>query len=199
MVNLRFSLSCLLGLLATLSASAADSGAPFPHALINGDLVRVEIYQQPDLTVSGRIDPNGRLRMPLIDDVRLAGLTVTEAQELIARAYREGEFLRQPHVSVRLESPAPREVLISGQIRNPGSYPLPAESTMTLLDLVARAGGLTELARGGEVSRTRVGRNGEKFTEKFDVASLTRGKGDTRSPALILQPGDIVFVPERIF
>lgn len=190
----------LAPLLPVLVFATTEPSAPSsPHALINGDLVRVEIYQQPDLTVSGRIDPSGRLRMPLVGDVQLSGLTVPEAQELIARAYRDGEFLRHPHVSVRLESPAPREVLISGQVRSPGAYPLPAESTMTLLDLVARAGGLTEIARGGDVSRTRVGPNGQKIVEKFDVASLTRGKGDTRSPTLVLQPGDIVFVPERIF
>lgn len=200
MVTLRK--SPLLFVALVLLAGRLFGTEPMPAVsfpLISGDLVRVDVYQQPDLSVAGRIDPTGCFRMPLVGDIRLSGLTVAEAQDLIARALRDGEFLRHPHVSLRLENPAPREVLISGQVRNPGSYPLPAEAKMTLLDLVARAGGLTEIARGGEVTRTRTRPDGEKFTEKFDVASLTRGKGDAKSPALILQPGDIVFVPERIF
>jgi len=193
------------GLVCTLVTPARPSPAPAPLApppaayrLAPADAVRIEVYLEPDLTTEGRIDESGEVRLPLVGAVRLAGLTIPEAQAGIERALAEGEFLRKAHVTVRIITYAQREVMISGQVRAPGSYALPAEGGMSLIDLIARAGGLTELARG-TATITRTDETGAKRTQTFDAADLLRGKGDAKGPALLLRSGDIIFVPERIF
>jgi polysaccharide export outer membrane protein len=160
--------------------------------------VRIEVFQEADLTTEARLDENGAVRIPLLEAVRLAGLTIPDAQAVIEKALADAELIRRAHVTVRIMAYAPREVMITGQVRAPGSYPLPAEGGMTLIDLISRAGGLTELARGS-ATRTRIEASGEKHTLTIDAASLLRGKGNAKSPDLVLQAGDIVFVPERIF
>lgn len=195
--------TCWLTVVLATSCLANPSSTATPassaYQLAKGDVVRVEVFQEPELTTASRLDADGRFRMPLLGNITLAGKSVTEAQELIATALRDGEFIRSAHVTVRVDAYALREVLISGQVRSPGSYPLPAEAGMSVVELVAKAGGLTDLARGTGVTITRILPSGEKQVNTVDLAALIRGKGDTKSPSLQLEPGDLVFVPERIF
>jgi len=85
-------------------------------------------------------------------------------------------------------------------VRNPGRYPLPIESTMTVVDLVTKAGGLTDIARGTAVTITHITADGKKITTTVDVDSIVKGKTQAKADdtTIQLQPGDIVYVPERI-
>ena len=91
-----------------------------------------------------------------------------------------------------------REVSISGQIRNPGRYQLPAESTYTLVDLVTKAGGFTDIGKGTAVTVTRIMPDGTRKVFTIDVDSIIKGKKDNKSEDLLLQAGDNVYVPERL-
>jgi len=178
-----------------------DGKKNYIHRLQLADRLRIAVYQEDDLTTQTRIDAHGRINLPLIGEVAVGGLTVNEAQEIIQRSYRDGRFLRNPQVTVNVEEYAPREVSIQGQIRNPGRYTLPIESTFTVVELVTKAGGITDIGKGTAVSITRLNPDGSQKTFTVDVESLIRGKkgqGKNEDNILLLEPGDIVYIPERL-
>lgn len=186
-------------LLAQPKPQVSVSKKNYIHTLGLADRVRIAIYQEDDLTVVVRIDARGRINLPLVGEVTIGGMTVVAAQDLIQKSYRDGRFLRNPQVSLSVEEYAPREVSIQGQIRNPGRYTLPIESTLTVVELVTKAGGITDIGKGTQVSITRVLADGTKEVFTIDVDNVIRGKkGDKIDDnTLLLQPGDIVYVPER--
>ena len=147
-----------------------------------------------------RVDAKGKVNLPLVGEVTVGGLSLSEAQKAVEAAYREGRYLRNPQVTINIESYAAREVSIQGQVRSPGRYPLPIETSMTVLELVSRAGGFSDTAKGTAVNITRVSPDGKKQVFTIDVDSLLRGKdrANLNDNSLMLEPGDIVFVPERI-
>jgi polysaccharide export outer membrane protein len=184
-----------------LHADPADTTGKIPsYTLTATDRLRIAVYQEDDLSSIVRIDAKGEVNLLLVGEVKIAGLTVREAQKTIEDAYRAGRFLRDPQVIITVEEYAPREVSIGGQVRNPGRYPLPIESTMTVVDLVTKAGGLTDIAKGGSVTITHITPDGKKITTTVDVDSIIKGKAQAKADdtTLQLQPGDIVYVPERI-
>ncbi len=170
------------------------------HTLGLADRVRIVVYQEEDLTSLTRIDARGRVNLPLIGEIGIGGLTVIEAQAVIENAYKDGRFLRNPQVNVSVEEYAPREVSISGRIRNAGRFTLPIESTLTVVELIMKAGGIDDIGKGSAVSVTRILPDGTKKVFVVDVDSIIKGKKDTKidDTTLLLQPGDIVYVPERL-
>lgn len=190
------------GLRAQAQESASDipvSKKNFIYRLSLGDRIRVAVFQEDDLSAIPRINAQGMVTLPLIGDVRVSGLTVSEAQSHIERAFRDGRFLRSPQVNITVEEYAPREVSILGQVRNPGKYALPVESTLTVVELVTRAGGFTDIGKGTEVRVTRIGPDGQETNFTVDVESVIRGRGKSRveDNSMLLEAGDIVYVPER--
>ncbi len=170
------------------------------YVLTNTDRVLVTVYGEDDLSKIVRIDSQGRVNLPLVGHVAISGLSVANAQTAIERAYQEGRFLRSPRVYISVEEYASREVSIQGQVRAPGRYPLPIESSMTILELVTRSGGFTDTAKGGAVRITRIRPDGTKENFEVDVDSLIKGKrgANVQDNSLVLMPGDIIFVPERL-
>ena len=202
--RLRCPLTAIVALWAGQPALRAEppgtEGKIPSYTLTATDRLRIAVYQEDDLSSIVRIDAKGEVNLLLVGEVKIAGLTVNEAQKVIENAYRDGRFLRNPQVIITVEEYAPREVSIGGQVRNPGRYPLPIESTMTVIDLVTKAGGLTDVARGGAVTITHITPEGKKITTTVDVDSIVKGRAQAKpnDTSLQLQPGDIVYVPERI-
>lgn len=191
--------------LCSLLVHAADTKPPADQSVLAykitiTDLLRVDIYQEEDLRTIARVDSKGHINLPLISEVVVAGLSVTEAQKAVEDAYRNGRYLRTPQVTINVEAYASREVSIQGQVRAPGRYPLPIETSMTVLELVTRAGGFTDTAKGTAVNVTRISLDGKKKVFTIDVDSLLKGKdrANIKDNSLMLEPGDIVFVPERL-
>ncbi len=199
----RLSLLLLLAalLLGAVSASAQSADKKnYVHTLALADRVRVAVYQEEDLTTVTRIDARGKVNLPLIGEIAIGGLTIVDAQTAVENAYKDGRFLRNPQVTVSVEEYAPREVSIQGRIRNPGRYTLPIESTYTVVELVTKAGGIDDIGKGSAVSVTRIMADGTKKVFTVDVDSVIKGKKDAKveDTTLLLQPGDIVYVPERL-
>ncbi len=170
------------------------------YVLTNTDRISITIYQEEDLSRIARIDSQGRINLPLVGEVAISGLKVADAQAAIERAYQEGRYLRSPRVTITVEEYASREVSIQGQVRSPGRYPLPIESSMSILELVTRAGGFTDTAKGTSVRVTRILPDGSKKNFEVDVESLIKGRrgANVQDSSLVLEPGDIIFVPERL-
>ena len=205
---LRALLAVLL-LAFVLGARAETESAPRPasgttasaaYVLTNTDQINVTIFGEPELSKIARIDSQGRINLPLVGEVAVAGLKVGDAQSAIEKAYQDGRYLRAPRVTITVEEYAPREVSIQGQVRSPGRYPLPIEASMTILELVTRSGGFTDTAKGTAVRITRILPDGTKKNFEIDVESLIKGRraANVQDNSLVLEPGDIVFVPERL-
>lgn len=188
----------LPGVRAQPNAAATAGKKNYIHTLTLADRLRIAVYQEEDLTTLTRIDARGRINLPLIGEIAIGGMTIVEAQTAIENAYKDGRFLRNPQVTINVEEYALREVSISGQIRSPGRYQLPAESTYTVVELVTKAGGITDIGKGSAVTVTRVLPDGTRKVFTIDVDSIIKGKKDGQSEDLLLQTGDNVYVPERL-
>lgn len=181
------------------NATKADSKKNYVHTLTLADRLRIAVYQEDDLTTLTRVDARGRVNLPLLGEIAIGGMTVTEAQTAVENAYKEGRFLRNPQVTINVEDYAVREVSVSGQVRNPGRYQLPNESTYTLAELVTKAGGISDIGKGSAVTVTRILPDGTKKVFTIDVDSIIKGKkGANADDTFLLQAGDNVYVPERL-
>jgi len=179
--------------------TGADQIKHYTHTLTLADRLRISVYQEDDLTTLARLDAGGHVNLPLLGEITVGGLTVSEAQLVIKNAYIAGRFLRNPQVTISVEEYAIREVSVSGQIRSPGRYQLPNESTYTLAELITKAGGISDVGKGSAVSVTRILPDGSKKVFTVDVDSIIKGKaGSKADDNFLLQTGDNVYVPERL-
>ena len=171
------------------------------YRITRGDRVSVSVHGEADLTGGGkRVEAIGTINLSLIGEIRLVGLTIAEAQEAIAKAYRDGRFLRNPQVSVTVDEYAPRNVILSGKINTPGRQEIPPDTEMTIINMISKAGGFGETAKGTAVKVTRTLPDGSSRTFTLDVESAMKGraKSDSGDAAFVLEPDDVIFVPEKI-
>ena len=179
-------LLCLLVGLAALPG-AARAQSKLEYVIGAGDLLRVSVYQSPDLTLETRVSENGTISYPLLGTVTLGGMSVAQAELSLAEGLRKGNFLRQPQVSVLLLQVRGNQASVLGMVNRPGRYPIEV-SGMRLSELLATAGGV---APGGSDIVTHTGvRDGKLDYISIDVgALLTRGGNDP-----VIQNGDILYV-----
>lgn len=201
--------SLLLGALAlALLAHAEPAASPAPETATNpsyrlnsGDRLAVSVFGEPDLNVQQLIDQSGRIRLPLIGDVQVAGQTVREAETLIENSYREQEMLKSPQVTLALASYAPREVMVLGAVRSPGAFQFPPDVvSLDIRDVIARHGGFSPVAKGDAVALTRRHSDGQETTTNINVERMMFSRSKKyKSETILVYPGDRIFVPERLF
>lgn len=109
-----------------------------------GDAIRVSVFDLPEYLSEVEIEGDGRIKLPQIGDVKVAGLTQSQAAHTIENLYGGRNFIKDPQVSVRILTYAVNGVSITGEVAKPGNYPI--AGPRTLLDIVAEAGGLTLMA-----------------------------------------------------
>jgi polysaccharide export outer membrane protein len=185
--------------------TAAEPATPPPatdpaYRLNNGDRILVNVFGEGDLSAQQMLDPEGNVRLPLLGVLALAGRTVREAEQLIEASYRDQEILRQPQVTLTVGTYAPREVTLLGAVRAPGTFQFPPDVTsMDIRDVVARQGGFTPVAKGDAVAVTRRQPDGREVTTVVNVARMMSTRARTSDERFFVQPGDRLFVPERLF
>lgn len=177
------------------SADLASASATGEYLIGPGDTLEIFVWGQPDLSITVPVRPDGRVSTPLIDDLVAVGKTPTqlanEMQEVLS------EFLRSPEVNVIVQDfvgTFGSQVRVLGQVMEPGSVPF--RERMTLLDVMMEVGGLTQFAAG---NRSRLVRNVDGSSEEFRVRVddlINKGRIEEN---IVLQPGDIVIIPEAIF
>lgn len=174
-----------------------------PYRISRGDILNVEVLANGEREFAAgqkRVEATGTINLLYIQEIRLVGLTIAEAQDAIASAYRDGRFIRNPVVNLTVETYAPRIVRISGKVNSQATFELPPDTEMTIMDLIFKANGFTDTAKGTAVKVTRTMPDGSLKVFNLDVESAMKGKlkeasGDAAFP---LQPDDVVYVPERI-
>ncbi len=179
----------LLAASALLSLGAQAQTGPVDYPLSAGDTVRVQVFQNPDLTLETRITESGTISFPLIGSIRLGGLAVSAAEKKIADALKSGGFLQNPQVTLLLTQIRGSQVSVLGQVGRPGRFPLETASTR-LSDMLANAGGT---APGGDdvviVSGQRAGKPFRKLVDLPALFLRERSEDD-----IVLQGGDVVYV-----
>lgn len=172
-----------------------------PYRITRGDRLTVSVLGEPDLRVGGiRVEAIGTVILPLVKDIRVVGLTIAEAQETVAKAYREGRFLRDPQVNVTVDEYAPRTVIVSGKVNIQGRQEIPPDTELTIKELIFKAGGFGDTARSKEVRVTRTLPDGTLKVFTLDVESAIKGKSSAsaKDAGFVMEPDDIVYVPEKI-
>lgn len=172
-----------------------------PYRITRGDVLAVSVFGESDLTSGGnKVEAKGTITLQLIKEIHVRGLTVLEAQTAIENAYRDGRFLRDPQVKITIEQYAQRLVSIMGKVNQPAKYELPPDQPWTIKDLIIKAGGFTDTARGREVRVTRTMPDGSLKTFTLDLQNTLLGKDKTSNAdaTFVLEPDDYVYVPERI-
>jgi polysaccharide export outer membrane protein len=160
------------------------------------DRVQVSVWRNPELTVTAPVRPDGKISVPIIGDVQAGGQTPSEVAETIKK--RLSEYIREPNVAVILTELRSHEFLtrvrVTGAVRTPRS--INHRQGMTVLDAILEAGGVTDFA---SPNRARLFRKTRDKTEVFQIDLgdiLGKGKLETN---LLLWPGDVITVPERLF
>ena len=188
-----FAVSLALGIAApSARAQAAPAGVAPEYRLGQGDVVRITVYQNPDLTLETRVTEAGVISYPLLGNIRIGGLSVTAAEKLVADGLRGGNFVKQPQVNVVVVQVRGNQANVLGQVNRPGRYPIEA-ADMRLTDLLAAAGGTS--AGGSDVVIVTGTRNGQRFRVEVDLPGLfTANAKDTD---LLIQNGDVVWVERQ--
>lgn len=168
------------------NAFAADERE---YVLGPGDIVRITVFQNPDLTTESRVSENGTLTFPLIGSVSVGGQSTVAAEATIAARLREGGFVLQPQVNVLPMQIRGNQVAVLGQVNRPGRFPLET-ANLRLTDILATAGGIA--ADGADVAILIGMRNGKQVRTEIDIPALFL-HGEMAKDT-ILSGGDIVFV-----
>jgi polysaccharide export outer membrane protein len=160
-------------------------------ALGPGDLVEIRVFQEPDLTGMWRISAEGDIDYPLCGKVNLGGKPTGDASTTLATCLARG-FVRNPQVTVLIKEFNSKKVYVFGEVQKPGTFSF--EDHMNIIQAITLAGGFNKVAARNQVNVTRVV-NGEEKKVRVPVEDI--GRGTERN--FVLQPGDIVFVPESLF
>jgi len=164
----------------TLSPAAVIPITDEHYRLGTGDKLRINVYGEADLSGEFVVDGSGQVQLPLVGQVKAAGLTLHEFIIEVATALKEG-YLKDPKVSVEVMNYRP--FYIMGEVNKPGEYPY--ENGLTVLGAIALAGGFTYRADDSEVYVRHAGSTKEQVMKADATAKIN--------------PGDIVRVAERIF
>jgi polysaccharide export outer membrane protein len=178
---------------ATASLPAAAAVPMAAPALAGGDyrvgpldILDVSVFQVPDLSRTVQVAANGQISLPLIGAVVAAGKTTAELQDDIAKKYA-ATYLQSPQVSVFVRDAQSQRVTINGEVAKPGVYPTTGPTT--LVQMIAIAGGLTDLADASGVVILRQ-QDGKRAAAKFDVKAIQAGTAEDP----LVRGGDTVVV-----
>jgi polysaccharide export outer membrane protein len=180
-----------LALLFFCAAGMAFAQAPpRPEPVLGvGDVVKVTVYQNPDLSVDARVSENGQINFPLIGAVKIGGLSVSQAQALIEKMLRDGGFVLKPQVTIQTVQIRSSQVSILGQVAKPGRFPIEIVGSK-VSEMIAAAGGVVP---GGADTVTLVGnRDGQAVKLDIDLPLiLQNGRADLD---VSVENGDIIYV-----
>ena len=154
-----------------------------------GDSVRVQVFQNPELTVEARVSENGAINYPLIGQVNLGGLTIGQAEKRISDALVKGGYLHSPQVNMNLLQIRGNQIAVLGHVQRPGRFPLET-TNVRASEMLAAAGGVTQ--DGDDVLVVTGTRGGKEFRRVIDIPALfarSRPEDD-----ILLQSGDTLFV-----
>jgi polysaccharide biosynthesis/export protein len=204
----RFLLSGVLGLFGCALAacsqptypelpnSGVTSQKPGPEYLIGaGDQLNINVWRQPELSLSVPVRPDGRISVPLISDMFVAGKTSTQVAADIQEKLKA--YMQDPSVTVIVTAfvgPPSQQVRVIGEAAQPKA--IPYREQLTVLDVMIAVGGLTEFAAGNRTVLVRT-ENGKQVQYQVRLEDLVKNGDITANVAM--KPGDVLVIPEAYF
>jgi polysaccharide export outer membrane protein len=153
------------------------------------DVLSINVWKEPELSLREVVvRPDGKISLPLISDIQVSGLTPKQLQQQISEKLKE--FVASPNVTVTVIKALSQTVSVVGEVNRPGTYPL--GSPITVLELLARAGGVTELARAKDIKIIRK-EKGKTLQIPFNYKEILKGYNLQQNIAL--KNGDVLLVP----
>jgi protein involved in polysaccharide export with SLBB domain len=152
------------------------------YVLAEADVVKITVYDNPDLTTVERIS-GGVINFPLVGEVQLVGLTMSQASKKIADRLADG-FINSPQVNIFVQEYRVSKIFVTGEVKKPDGYKF--EPGTTVLRAITMAGGFSDKASTGRVKLIRKVNNKEEVMEKVKMDEQ-------------VLPGDVIVVPESFF
>src|SRR6266567_3382491 len=172
--------------------SAADTKAadvaPQGYIVGESDVLRVNVWKEPEVSQTVVVRTDGSISLPLINEVKVAGMTPMQIQTLVAEKLKS--FMNSPQVTVTVTEIHSKKAFITGEVARPGGYSLNTETTV--LQLIAQAGGFTVFTKHEGIVVLRV-EDGKAVRLHFKYKEVVHGKNTEQNIAL--HPGDTVVVP----
>ncbi|MFO1205511.1 MAG: polysaccharide export protein EpsE [Burkholderiales bacterium] len=186
MQRLLLTVLLVIGLPHELAWGQQGSG----YILGPGDVVKITVFQNPDMTTEARVSEEGKITFPLIGQVEIGGVTPAAAEARIAGRLNSGGFVLNPQVNMVVTQFRSRMVSVLGQVGKPGRYPI-EERSANVSDMLATAGGV--LPTGGDevIVVRKKGDSEERLVVDLDAGLLEGGAG----PKVELENDDTIYVP----
>jgi len=173
---------------AQAAAPAAPVVVPSEYMIGSDDVLKVDFWRDKDLTSDVTVRPDGKISLPLMNDIQAAGLTPAQLRDRIADAAKT--YVEDPVVTVEVKAINSRKVFITGEVKKPGPYSL--TSALSVLQLISIAGGLGDYAKSEKITIVRS--EGGKLTSfKFNYKEVLNQRKLEQN--IELKPGDSVLVP----
>lgn len=158
-----------------------------------GDTFSIRVFGEQDMSQDYRVAPDGTIDFPYLGRVHVAGHEPSRIADEIREALRDRQILRDPQVSVYVRELGSRTITILGAVARPGTFPF--SPNMSIIQAVSLAGGFAAIADQSAVRLTRNVRGVGRRTYVIPVDMIADG----RIANLVLGPGDVLSVPERVF
>ena len=162
-----------------------------PESYVIGaeDVIDVFVWKEPDMSKTVPVRPDGMISLPLVGEVKAAGYTPVQLQDVLADSMKK--YVSEPQVTVVVEKVASLNFNIVGQVNHPGYFPLTRR--MTVLDAIALAGGFRDFAKTKKIYVLRTAANGSQERLPFNYKQVIKGENPQQN--IELQPKDTIVVP----
>jgi polysaccharide biosynthesis/export protein len=169
-------------------ASQSERAPDSSYKIGPQDVLRIDVWKEAEISRAVPVRPDGKISLPLLNDVQASGLTAMELANNITEGLKK--FINSPQVTVSVTEINSRRVYVTGEVSKPGAYPL--LPNMTALQAVTSAGGFTQFARTKSIYILR-NEGGKQTKYPFNYNDVVKGKRPDDN--ITLQPGDTIVVP----
>jgi polysaccharide export outer membrane protein len=170
------------------TAPAAVVQVPADYVIGPEDVLGIVFWRETDVSADVVVRPDGKISLPLLNDVHAAGLTPDQLRARLAEGAKR--YLEDPNPTVVVKQINSRKVFVTGNVTKPGPYPLLGPTTV--IQLLAMAGGVLEYADKGQIAILRT-EQGRQTTFRFNYNEVSRRKNLSQN--ILLKPGDTIIVP----
>lgn len=199
LVSLTVVASCVIG---SVPCAAQTARTPPPAAMPPscsgayvigpGDVLDVAVWGNQEITRTVPVRPDGRISLPLLNDIQAAGLTSMQLGEAVTKALTP--YMPEPSVAVLVREVHSLKVAVIGNVRTPGRFEL--KDRATVLDVLAMAGGLNEYAAAGRIVVLRQDAAGPRHLPfRYDKLTAKRAADSRAAENFCVKPGDVILVP----
>src|SRR6266850_2306158 len=157
-----------------VSAAAQGQDPAIEYRLGAGDGIRISVFQNPNLTLETRVSEDGTISYPMLGRVRIGGMTLSGAEQRIAKALQDGNYINEPQVSILPVQIRSSQVSVLGLVNRAGRFPLETFNTR-VSEMIAIAGGVS--SAGADLAILSGERAGKPFRKEIDIPALFLGKG----------------------